>query len=193
MMETNQTLQKTAVNTGFYIGVAAILWFLLQYVLGIMPVGMLKPILLGIAGFAISIVILIIMLKNFRKSSGGFITFGNAFLFSLIALVVGSLISGVFSYVFVRFFDPDYVRTILEAQMEWTEDFMVRMNIADSEIDKALDGIASRLEDVNSVSQALKSFGIVVVINAVIALIIAAIMKKKRDLFDEPTLDSNIS
>jgi len=192
-METNQTLQKSAVYSGFYIGVAAILWFLLQYVLGIMPVGFLKPILLGIAGFAISIVILIIMLKSFRKASGGFITFGNAFIFSLIALVVGSFISGVFSYVFVRFFDPDYVRTILEAQMEWTEDFMVRMNIADSEIDKALDRIASRFEDVNSLSQALKSFGIVVIINAVIALIIAAIMKKKRDIFDEPTLDSNIS
>jgi hypothetical protein len=190
-METTPSLQKTAITTGLYISVASIVWFLIQYIFGIAPVGFIKPILLGLSGFAISIVILVVMLKRFRNDTGGYITFGNAFIFSLIALVVSTLISGLFNFIFLKYFDPDHVKTLLEAQMIWMEDFMVRNNLPDDQIDKALDGIAKQMEDSNSLKQVLKSLGIGVIVSAIIALIIAAIMKKNRSIFDEPASDTS--
>jgi hypothetical protein len=186
IMESSVSMQKTAVKTGIYISFALIVWSLIQYVFGIVPVGIIKPLLIEISKFAISIVILVVMLKNFRTETGGYITFTNAFIFSLIALVVASFISGLFTFVFFKYFDPDHVKSILEAQMIWMEDFMVRNNVPDDEIDKALDGIAKQMDDANSLKQTIKWFGIMVIINAVIALIIAAIMKKNRGVFEEP-------
>lgn len=184
-MNTYKPLINSSVIAGFYIGLATILIFLIQYSLDIMPVGLLKPILLWLIGFAITITILIITLKNFRNEQGGFITFLNAFLFSVIALVCAAFLSSFFTYVFIEFFEPDYIRNIMEAQLVWTENFMMRQGVADEQIDKTISKIIEQMEDATAFSQAFGSFHWRVVVNVVIALVFAAIMKKTPDIFAE--------
>lgn len=191
-MEKSPTLSVSAALAGLYIGIASIVYFMLLYVAGIMPVGILKPIVILLLGFAISILILIVSLKNFRTATGGYITFLNAFLFAAIALILSTIISGFFTYLFLLYFEPDYISNIMEAQLTWTENFMVKQGLPDEQIDKALNGIIEKMDDSSPVSQAFGSLHISIIVNIVVALIIAAIFKKPKSIFDEsePTVEN---
>ena len=114
-METRKELYTSAVKAGLVIAAIGILWFIIQYILDIKPVGLVKPILLGLFALALNIVILVFYLKKFRTQAGGTISFGNAFLFSFVALACAAIISTAFTYLFIQFFDPMYMKNIMEA------------------------------------------------------------------------------
>lgn len=191
-MEKSPNLSVSAALAGLYIGIASIVYFMLLYVAGIMPVGILKPIVILLLGFAISILILIVTLKNFRTAAGGYITFLNAFLFSAIALILSTIIYVFFNYLFLVFFEPDYIRNIMEAQLTWTENFMVKQGLPDDQIDKALSGLIEQMNDTSPVSQAFGKLHYSILFNVVVALIIAAIFKKPKSIFEEsePTVEN---
>ncbi|HNX44928.1 MAG TPA: DUF4199 domain-containing protein [Bacteroidales bacterium] len=183
-MKDKKALFNASVIASLYIAGAGILYSLLQYVLGILPVGMFKPFLIGGLGLVISLVILVILLKKYRKTQGGFISFGDAFLFGLIALVLAAVISSVYSYLFMKFFDPEYMKNILEAQKDWMENYFSSKGMSEEQIQAYLDK-ADQQANLPILKQTLKSFLISSVFSAVIALIVGAIMKKNRDVFND--------
>ena len=101
-MESRNILFPEALKAGLIIGAVGIALFVLYYVAGIQPVGILKPIMLLILGLAINVVILVVLLKKYRTSQEGIISFLNAFLFGLIALVTAGIISTAFNYFFIN-------------------------------------------------------------------------------------------
>lgn len=183
-MKNQSIFYKGTLNTGLIIGVIAIIYFLLMYIAGIMPVGFFKPFLIMFIGLAINIAVITYMLKKFRRQNGDQISFGYAFLFAFLSMLVGSLISSLFTIIFIKFFDPNYMTNILEAQRTWMEGYLDG-KVSEEQMQASLDKIDEAAKTPLLVST-LKSFLWSIGFGAVVALILGAILKKKPEVFEDP-------
>lgn len=184
-METKKSVFNPAIMAGLIIGAVSIVFFIVLYIGGIMPVGIMKPILLGLLGFAISIILLVVYLKKYRTEIGGFITFSDAFLFGFIALVVSAVLSALFSYLFNQFFDPDYTRSIIEAQKDYMENYLSG-KVPDEKIQESLDKIDEGMNK-SLIKQSLRSLLVGTIFALIVSLIVGAILKRKPGVFDDQT------
>jgi hypothetical protein len=182
-METKNTLFNSALKSGLLIGAVSIVTFLIMYVFDIKPVGLLIPILLLLVSIAISIVILVILLKKYRVSSGGFISFRNAFLFAFLAFAVSVILYQGFNYIFLQLVDPEYNKTIMEAQKTWMEGYLSG-KMSDEQIAEQLDKLDEQAAKMGSFSTLLKNTLGSIIVFGIVALIVGAIMKKKPDMFE---------
>lgn len=182
-MEPKNSLFSTALKTGLILGVVSIVVFILMYVADIKPVGIMMPIIIMLVSLAISITILVMYLKKYRLTTGGFITFKDAFLFCFIAFTVSVIISQFFSYLFIMLIDPEYYKNIMEAQKTWMESYLAG-KMPEEKITEQLEKIDEQAAKMGSLSQMLKNSLGSVVVGAIISLIVGAIMKKKPEMFD---------
>ncbi len=182
-METKKSLFSSALNTGLIIGAVSIVIFLVSYVADFKPVGIMIPILWGLFGLAISIVLLVILFKKYRNEIGGFISFRDAFLYCLVALVVSAVVSTAFTMLFVQFVEPDYYKNIMEAQKTYMENYLSG-KVSDEQMTETLDKIDAQAASMGSVKSTLRTLLGSVIISGIIALIVGAIMKKKPEMFD---------
>jgi hypothetical protein len=181
-METKNTLFSSALKSGLIIGAVSIVTFLVMYVFDIKPIGILIPILLLLVSVAISIVILVILLKKYRVSSGGFISFRDAFLFAFIALAISVILYQVFNYAFLQLIDPEYNKTIMEAQKTWMENYLSG-KMSDDQITEQLDKLDEQAAKMGTFSTLLKNIFWSIIVFGIVALIVGAIMKKKPEMF----------
>jgi len=182
-METKNSLFSSSLKSGLIIGAVSIVLFIIMYVADIKPVGIMQPILIGLLSLAISIVILIILFKNYRTQIGGFISFKDAFLYCLIALFVAVLISTLFTFAFIQLIEPDYYKNIMEAQKTFMENYLSG-KVSDEQMAKTMDDIDAQAAKMGTVTYTLKSLLTSTIVSGIIALIVAAIMKKKPEMFD---------
>jgi hypothetical protein len=182
-MEPKNSLFSSALKSGLIIGVVSIVVFIIMYVADYKPVGIMKPILLMLVSVAISITILIVLFKKYRTEAGGFISFRDAFLYCLVALVTGTVLSTIFTVLFIQLIEPDYYKNIMEAQKAWMENYLSG-KVSDEQMTQTLDKIDEQAADMGSIKSTLKNLLGGVIINGIIALIVGAIMKKKPDVFD---------
>jgi len=183
-MEPKNSLFNSALKSGLIIGVVSIVVFIIMYVADYKPVGIMKPILLMLVSVAISIGILVVLFKKFRTEVGGFISFRDAFLYCLVALVTGTVLSTIFTLLFIQFIEPDYYKNIMEAQKTWMENYLSGKGLSDEQMTQTLDKIDEQAANMGSISSTLKNLLGGVIMNGIIALIVGAIMKKKPDVFD---------
>ncbi|MBX7225690.1 MAG: DUF4199 domain-containing protein [Chitinophagales bacterium] len=105
----------SAVNAGFITGLAMIAYTLIvnisgfQYEQGIQWLGLL-PLICISTYFAM----------KFRQSTepSGYLTFGQGFKYILYCIVVSSIISTLFFFIYISFIDTEYVSGLLEATKE---------------------------------------------------------------------------
>ena len=184
-MENKNSLLSESVKAGLIIGAIGIVVFLIEYVADIKPVGITKPILIMLVGLAISITLLVIYLKKYRGELGGFISFKDAFLFGLIALVVAGIFSTLFNFLFLQFFDPGYMKSIMEAQKDWMENYLSG-KMSDDQIQEQLNKIDKQMTK-SVIRQTLTTLAGSVIFGAIVSLIVGAIMKKNPNVFDDKT------
>jgi hypothetical protein len=180
-MENKNTLFIDAIKAGLIIGAISIVVFLIEYVGNIKPIGFLKPILMLLVGLAISITVLVIYLKKYTAGHGGVISFRDAFLFGFIALLVGAIISSFFSFLFMQYFDPEYMKNITEETKDWMENYLAG-KMSDDKIQEQLDSIDKKM-NVSAIRLTLTNFIGSAIYCVIVSLIVAAIMKKKPDVF----------
>jgi hypothetical protein len=185
IMENKNSLLSESVKAGLIIGAIGIVVFLIEYVADIKPVGITKPILIMLVGLAISITLLVIYLKKYRGELGGFISFKDAFLFGLIALVVAGIFSTLFNFLFLQFFDPGYMKSIMEAQKDWMENYLSG-KMSDDQIQEQLNKIDKQMTK-SVIRQTLTTLAGSVIFGAIVSLIVGAIMKKNPNVFDDKT------
>lgn len=181
-MNNKKQLFISSAKTGLLIGAGLILISLILYIAGVLPVGILKPILLVVLNIAVCVVVLVISLKKVRTAAGGILTFGDAFLYGLVALLTGFIVSTVYSYVFNEFFDPAYMKNILEAQKDWMEGYL-QGKMSDEQIQEQLDAMDAQM-DLSFAAKYLRPLRIYLVFAAIVSLIIAAAMKKNPSVFE---------
>jgi hypothetical protein len=182
-METKNALFISAIKSGLIIGVVSIVVFVIMYVADIKPIGMMMPFVIMLIGLAINIAILVIMFKKYRTETGGFISFGNAFLYCFIALVVATIISTIFTLLFIQFIEPAYYKNIMDAQKAYMENYLAG-KVSEEQMAQTMDKIDEQAAKMGSIGSTLKGLLASVVVSGIIALIVGAIMKKNPDVFD---------
>ena len=108
---------KSVINTG-------VLWALTGVVIGLIPsvTGNQNSPMMGYAlsglAFIINIIILVVAIKKYRDDElGGYMTFGQGFLFIFFAAIYSGVILGLFTFIQMTFIDPGMMDEMMNAQM----------------------------------------------------------------------------
>jgi hypothetical protein len=182
-MESTKPMLPAALKAGVYLAIAGIIIFIIEYVADIKPVGILRPIIIMLVSFAIIITMLVFLLKKYRTDIGGYISFGNAFLFCLLAFVASTILSTAFTYLFMNYFDPMYMQHVMQAQKDFMENYLSG-KVSDEQLAKTLQQIDEQAAKANSLMQTIKQMSFGLIFGVIISLILGAIMKRNPALFD---------
>lgn len=178
-METSPSTYGAKV--GVYIGLIMVIITLLLY---FVDYTILVSMWFGILALILFFGLILYAGFNFRKACGGFLAFGPAFQFALITLIVCGSISMLGNILLYHVIDPQLPELLVESQLESMLSMMDRFGAGDSITGDQLDEMREGLEVNYTLSGQLKSFGIGLIIYAILALIIGAIIKKKDTSLD---------
>jgi uncharacterized membrane protein YuzA (DUF378 family) len=120
--------------------------------------------------FAIVGIIAYMCIKNHKEELEGFISFGRAFLVVFVALLISGAISSIFNFVYMNYIDPS-------SMDQMTQNLYAKMGLPEDQIEMALEEAKKGMENPIGI---LWGFIAVGVIAAIVAVIMAAIMKEER-------------
>jgi hypothetical protein len=128
------------------------------------------------ANFVISIVIIvgafIFGVKNYRNNGlGGKITFGQAFLHSLVIGFIAYAIIAIYNYVFYAFIAPEYAASMTDSFIT----FMESMNIPEDILEQSIKDFEEQMTPMGQLLSGLKNGA---VMSIIVALIVGLAIKK---------------
>ena len=132
----------------------------------------------GGAALLIPILGLILAFKEYRTNNGGFLTLGQALNIGTLAIAVSSLIGGVFQQIYQNFIDPNFTEKMINKMRDYFED----LGLDEAMVEKQMDEITDKFNNpgISFFQQILFS----ILIGFVLSLIIGAIMRKEKPVFD---------
>lgn len=189
-MESKSNLMyKNTLTYGLYLGLILVIYSILLFVLDVMPVGFLKPILLGLTSIIIYVIGIIFSTKKVRAEIyNGEVTYGQAFVIGLLVATAAAIVSTVYSFIQNTLIDSEYFTRIMSAQKEWTLNFMQSKGVSEDQIDKALSKFDEQIKNYSSIKTTLKTLLSSVIFGAIISLITSAFLKKKSNPFENPNV-----
>lgn len=190
MNNKTNPLLISSMTYGLYLGIAMVIFSLMLFILGILPVGFGRLALLFLFSSTIMFLGIFFATKKIRDVVfSGQITFGKAFQIGILVVLFASVISAVYSYIQNAIIDPDYVSRLMNAWKEWMYEFMKNMNASEIEIDKKMDEFDMQIKEFSYFKNFFKEIFSSIFWGAIISLITAAILKKKKD---NPFTDSQV-
>lgn len=138
---------------------------------------------LGLTTLAINIALMVIPVTSRRKELGGFISFGNAFVICFLVLAGSALLQSVFTYILYNLVDPELSEFIKEKAIETATSMMEKFGAPQESIDKAIEEMQNE-NFAQTPARIGKQFFFGLLFGAVIALIVAAILKKNPKVPD---------
>lgn len=166
---------KETLQFGLISALAAILIFVVIYILGASY--FMSP-LVWISSYVLPIVFAVWGGIVAKRKSEGFLQFKEALKVSFGVLVITGFLSTLFSYFVFNILDVAFAESVKQLSIEKTIEFMEKFNVPESDIDKAIDGMIK--DDTFSFGSLSKSYAIACILYFIEALIIAAIIKKKK-------------
>lgn len=170
----NPETKSTIIKYGVILGLVSVIMAVLTNLLGGADPMNPNPAVsvgLGCGGFIISIVIIVMAVKAIRDSSfnDGKISLGDAFLIGFLSALIGTVIAALYNYINLTLINPEQlevVREMMEESMESVED--------------EAQGVVSFFTNfaTNPTMQFFSTLVFGAIFNAIIAIIVAAIMKK---------------
>ncbi|MDF2157628.1 DUF4199 domain-containing protein [Algoriphagus sp. CAU 1675] len=177
-----QTPFKAAIKPGLTIGLAALVITYLAYFI---DSSLLASGWFGLVAFVLFFVLIIYFGKQYRAELGGFMSFGTAFNFSFIAMIVSGLIGLVGQILLYHVIDPSLPGVLADHSLDTALKMMENFGASpDALSPEQLDEMRERTMSSFSVSGQIKNFGFGLIIYAIIALILAAILKKRDKSLD---------
>jgi Protein of unknown function (DUF4199) len=178
-MENVTEMKKSNVLLNYSLVAALIssLIFVLLYIGGtsLFSSGWVIPV-----SMAVPIVIAILACIKAKKENEGFLTFRAALKICFGIFVISALATSVLSY-FIYWLDPAFKESMLQLTIEKTQQMMAKFGASQDSIDKAITQITKT--DLGSIGTIIKGFAQGCILWFVIALIVAAIMKKNKPEF----------
>jgi hypothetical protein len=173
---------QSAVRPGLIIGLVSLV---ITYIAYFIDSSYLASGYFGLIALVLFFGLIIFFGKEFRKESGGFLTFGTAFNFSFFAILISGLISLVGNILLFHVIDPTLPQVLgeltFETQLEMMENFGQNPDSMPTEtLDKMKEASASNF----TLFGQLKGFGFGLIAYAIIALILGAILKKRDKSLD---------
>jgi len=172
-----KSLKESALNLGLYLGLFLAAITVISYAAYL---ELLTKWWLGIIIFVVIIVFGTLSASKSKTLNGGFLDFKSAFSSYFITVAVGLVISTLVSVVLFNFIDPDAALVLKEKTIEASVAMMKSFNAPASEISKAVDAMEAQKNQF-ALGQQLQSTAIFLIIQAIIGLIVAAIVKKNPE------------
>ena len=174
-METST--KSSAINYGLYLGGLMALTTILGYALYL---DLLTKWWLGILLFIVIIVFGILSALKSKSIQNGVITFKEAFSSYFITVAIGIFISMVISILIFNFIDPDAAIALKEKTIDATIQMMRSFNAPEEAVAQTLEQMEAQKNQF-SIAPQLQSNAIFLVIQAVIGLIVALIVKRDTE------------
>jgi hypothetical protein len=132
MNENRPSGFKFAINNGILMGIALIAFSLIMYLL---DVGRQSPV--QYLSFVVMIALVILFVKQWRdKYNEGFISFGGAYSQAFQTILIASVVTAIYAFVFFSFIAPGEITEILEEAEEGI--LKSQPNISDSDLEMAM-------------------------------------------------------
>ena len=138
----------------------------------------------GILNLLISLILVIYLGINYRNINNGFISFGNAFKFSFLILIISYLVGIIFQILLYNIIDPSLPEVIKQLTVEMTVEMMESFGTPDEAIDAAIVGIEQWIEEGTTPLGILKSTPWGTLFIAIFAAIASLIIKKNKPVSD---------
>lgn len=134
--------------------------------------GIAMTAIFGLLSIVIYIGVLVYGIRKHRDEElGGFISFGRAFLVGFLIAIIMSIFGQVFNYLYINYIDPE----LISNSMDCFRDMYEKMGMDEATIEEAMSRAETQMEKQKSLVGALP---MAIGINAVVAAIVALIMKK---------------
>ena len=130
------------------------------------------------ASFAVLIAGLVLAMQNFKQNNQGFMSFGQGVGIGAVLSAVVGVLSGIFSYVYMSFIDPEVVGRMTE---KIRADMEARGGMTDEQIDQAMAMSAKFMNGPFTLVAALLG---TVLIGVILAMIISAFIKNAQPEFE---------
>jgi hypothetical protein len=114
-------------------------------------------------------------------SLGGKIDFGKAFVSGLLIVLVASVLSSIYSYLFFALIDPVYHERIIQESLEQTEAKLIEQGLSGDQMESAL---AMTRKFMSPIIMAIMALVFNTLLGAILALIAAAFLKKEDKSFN---------
>jgi hypothetical protein len=177
IMEEQQSPFQAAVKPGITMGLVSLAVTFIAY--------FIDSTLLASGWFALVALVIFVGLiiyfgREYRNELGGYMTFGTAFNFSFIAILVSGIIGLIGQLLLFNVVDPELPGVLADLTFSTQMSFMEKIGQNPDNMDPK---VLQQMKE-SSVSQftplgQLKGFGIGIIFYAIIALILGAILKKK--------------
>lgn len=179
-MESNAS--SSAIKNGLILGLIGIIITMLAYVIDL---NLLTSMWFGLVMLVLAIVVLAVFGNKYRDEQlEGFISFGDAFKYIFIAALISMIVSGVFQILLYNVIDPELPEIITEQALKSTEEFMEKLGTPAEDIDEAMKKAENDLDGKFTTTGILSGSWVWLIISAIYALIVGAIIKKKRPEFE---------
>lgn len=176
-MEKRVSSSIAGMTYGLYLGVISVVFTLIAYF-----AGMVGEDFVGWISFAISIAFVCWAMINFRdKQNGGYLAYGQGVGLGFMTFFIAGIISATFSYVLYQFIDPGLVEQLVQKSLEEA----VQKN---PQIESNLEMAEKSIRwFVNPPVLAIMLVVLSAIGGIIISLILAAIFKKEKSIFEEET------
>jgi hypothetical protein len=132
----------------------------------------------GIFVFALLIGLTIYAGINYRNEAGGFLAYGKAFQHGFMLMAISGLISTAFTALLYTVIDPELPAKLTEVALENAQKMMEGFGMPEDQMDQAMEDARKRTENQFSISGLAMSFGIGLIIYAVLSSITSIFVRK---------------
>lgn len=179
-------IKQNVISLGLVMALVSIVIFLIQTLAG---GSFVISAVTGTVAFGFMIVLPIVYIRKQRKEFGGFIIFWDAFKVAFFGLLLGGVISSVFTVMYVSFIDQDYIDRSIMSALETQQRFMENA-VPVEQMEETMRLTEQGMRDAFTPVGYVKTFGYYVVFYLVLSLIFAAFLKKEDPRQGADALDA---
>jgi hypothetical protein len=117
---------------------------------------------------------------DYRKSIGGFISYGKAFQHGFLILAISALVATLFNVVLYNVIDTELPQKLTDASIENTRAMMENFGASEDAIDQAVIKAEESSKEQFTIVGQLKGYFFILIFSAIMALISALIVRKNE-------------
>lgn len=166
--------------TGVKFGIAAGITYILLLVLRYMFFGV-NPLSLGVVAFLsyLVLVVFFVVAANYRKKElGGYADIKQLFQTIFIVILIAEVCYSLFNYIYLTVIDPTYLERFIQNTEEWME----KMKLPEAQMEEMRTKLSGQKQ--TSFSTVMLGFCQAIIIDSIVGLIVAFVMKKQRPASD---------
>ncbi len=181
-MEEQQSPFQAAIKPGLTIGLVSLALTFIAYFI---DSSLLGSAWFGLVALVMFFVLIIYFGNQYRTELGGFMSFGTAFNFSFVTMVISGLVGLVGQLLLFHVIDPSLAGVLADQAFETSLSMMEKFGQDPDAMDPAmLEEIRKSTAGSFTLAGQIKSFGVGLIVYAIIALILGAILKKRDKSLD---------